>query len=43
MAVRVAGLWGMIAELDPAIAARLQGYGPDAGQGHALMPAPGPW
>src|SRR5580700_4906054 len=31
LAERLAGLWGMIAELDPALAARLRGYGPDAG------------
>ena len=31
LAERLAGLWAMIAELDPAIAARLGGYGPDAG------------
>ena len=31
LAERLAGLWGMIAELDPALAARLHGYGPDAG------------
>jgi hypothetical protein len=29
LATRLAGLWGMIAELDPALAARLRGYGPD--------------
>src|SRR5579863_2392891 len=31
LAERLAGLWGMIAELDPALAARLHYYGPDAG------------
>ena len=31
LAERLAGLWGMIVELDPALAARLHGYGPDAG------------
>jgi hypothetical protein len=31
LAERLASLWGMIAELDPALAARLHGYGPDAG------------
>jgi hypothetical protein len=31
LAKRLAGLWGMIAELDPALAARLHHYGPDAG------------
>ena len=31
LARRLAGLWAMIAELDPALAARLHGYGPDAG------------
>ncbi len=31
LAERLAALWGMIAELDPALAARLRGYGPDAG------------
>jgi hypothetical protein len=30
LAGRLAGLWGMIAELDPALAARLRDYGPDA-------------
>jgi hypothetical protein len=29
LAERLAGLWGMIAELDPALAARLRGYAPD--------------
>src|SRR6266702_7070351 len=29
LAARLACLWGMIAELDPALAARLRGYGPD--------------
>lgn len=32
LATRLAGLWAMIAELDPALAARLHGYGPDAGR-----------
>jgi hypothetical protein len=31
LAERLAGLWGMIVELDPALASRLRGYGPDAG------------
>ena len=31
LATRLAGLWAMIAELDPALASRLHGYGPDAG------------
>jgi hypothetical protein len=31
LAERLAGLWAMIAELDPALAARLRGYGPDNG------------
>src|SRR5438445_346496 len=31
LAERLAGLWGMIAELDPALTARLRGYGPDTG------------
>jgi len=31
MAERVAGLWAMIAELDPGLAARLPGYCPDTG------------
>jgi hypothetical protein len=30
LAERLAGLWNMIAELDPALASRLRGYGPDA-------------
>ena len=30
LATRLADLWAMIAELDPALAARLRGYGPDA-------------
>jgi hypothetical protein len=29
LADRLAGLWSMIAELDPALAARLRAYGPD--------------
>ena len=32
LAERLAGLWGMIVELDPALAARLHGYGPAAGR-----------
>src|SRR5690242_2164354 len=31
LARRLAGLWAMIVELDPALAARLHGYGPDTG------------
>jgi hypothetical protein len=31
LAERLAGLWAMIAELDPALAARIRGYGPDNG------------
>lgn len=31
LAGRVASLWAMIAEVDPALAARLRGYCPDAG------------
>jgi hypothetical protein len=31
LAERLARLWGMIAELDPGLAARLRGYGPDGG------------
>jgi len=31
LAERLAGLWSMIAELDPALAARLRGYAPDNG------------
>jgi hypothetical protein len=49
LATRLAGLWVMIAELDPALAARLHGYGPDPGRDTPLcrpqgrfMPAPGP-
>jgi len=30
LAERLARLWSMVAELDPALAARLRGYGPDA-------------
>ena len=30
LAERLASLWGMIAELDPALTARLHGYGPGA-------------
>ncbi len=30
LAERLAGLWAMIAELDPGLAARLRGYCPDA-------------
>jgi hypothetical protein len=33
----------MIAELDPALAARLHGYGPDAGWDSPLCRHPGPW
>ena len=29
LATRLAGLWAMIAELDPGLAARLRGYCPD--------------
>jgi hypothetical protein len=36
LAERLAGLWAMIAALDPALAARLRGYGPDNG----LSPGP---
>lgn len=31
LAERLARLWGMIAELDPGLAARLRAYGPDNG------------
>ena len=31
LAERLAGLWAMIADLDPALAARLRGYDPGAG------------
>ena len=31
LAERLAGLWAMIAELDPGLAARLRGYCPDTG------------
>src|SRR5690242_1222364 len=38
---RLAGLWAMIAELDPALAARLHGYAPDAGWDAPLCRPPG--
>jgi hypothetical protein len=41
LAMRLAGLWAMIAELDPALAARLHGYGPDAGRDAPLCRRPG--
>jgi hypothetical protein len=41
LAERLASLWGMIAELDPALAARLHGYGPDAGWDTPLCRHPG--
>ena len=41
LASRLAGLWAMIAELDPALAARLHGYGPDAGWDKPLCRHPG--
>src|ERR1700745_841605 len=41
LARRLAGLWAMIAELDPALAARLHGYGPDAGWDSPLCRHPG--
>jgi hypothetical protein len=41
LAERLASLWGMIAELDPALAARLRGYGPDAGWDTPLCRHPG--
>ena len=41
LARRLAGLWAMIAELDPALAARLHGYGPDAGRDTPLCRHPG--
>jgi len=48
LARRLAGLWAMIAELDPALAARLHGYGPEAGRDTPLCQHPGrtpslPW
>ncbi len=30
LADRLSGIWAMVAELDPALAARLRGYCPDA-------------
>jgi hypothetical protein len=30
LAGRLAGVWAMVADLDPAVAARLAGYQPDA-------------
>src|ERR1700745_2806272 len=33
LAARLAGLWAMIAELDPGLAARLRGYCPDTSLG----------
>ena len=41
LARRLAGLWAMIAELDPALAARLHGYGPDTGWDSPLCRHPG--
>ena len=41
LANRLAGLWAMIAELDPALAARLHGYGPDTGWDTPLRRHPG--
>lgn len=38
---QLAGLWAMIAELDPALASRLHGYGPDAGRDTPLFRHPG--
>ena len=40
LASRLAGLWAMIAELDPALAARLHGYGPDTGRDAPLCRHP---
>ena len=41
LARRLAGLWAMIAELDPALAARLHGYSPDVGWDSPLCRHPG--
>jgi hypothetical protein len=41
LARQLAGLWAMIAELDPALAARLHGYGPDADRDSPLCRHPG--
>ena len=41
LANRLAGLWAMIAELDPVLAARLHGYGPDADRDTPLCRHPG--
>jgi hypothetical protein len=41
LAERLAGLWAMIAELDPALAARLHGYGPNADLDTPLCRHPG--
>ena len=41
LATRLADLWAMIAELDPALAARLRGYGPDAARDTPLCRHPG--
>src|SRR6516162_2753575 len=38
LATRLAGLWAMIAELDPGLAARLRGYCPDTSLGSELLP-----
>ena len=38
LAARLAGLWAMIAELDPGLAARLRGYCPDTSLGSGLLP-----
>ena len=43
LAERLAGLWSMIAELDPALAARLHAYAPDADRDKPLCRRPGPW
>ncbi|SRR5579871_5819424 len=41
LARQLAGLWAMITELDPALAARLHGYGPDADRDAPLCRHPG--
>jgi hypothetical protein len=45
LAARLAGLWAMIAELDPGLAARLRGYCPDTSLGTGPSPptARNPW
>jgi hypothetical protein len=41
LAERLAGLWAMIAELDPGLARRLRGYYPDSSLGSWAQPTAG--